>query len=169
MAVVALAVPVGVGVFKLAKKFLNAADSLGDVGKASKVARNADAAQAIGKANGVGELPADVATSFEGGKHTKITLKDDLTVRRYFGGSSPKEGRWFTSDYYATRKSAIDALSLPPGNAADSVVQSTIRKGTTVYVGKAAPMFGRAGGGSQLFVFDKHIPRYGTVLPVPGP
>ena len=54
MAVAALAVPVGVGVFKLAKKFLNAADSLGDVGKASKVARNADSAKAIAKSDGIG-------------------------------------------------------------------------------------------------------------------
>ena len=75
MAVVALAVPVGVGVFKVAKKFLNAADSLGDVGKASKVARNADAATAVGKADGVGDAAKAGARA------------DDLAAKRVAGRS----------------------------------------------------------------------------------
>jgi len=49
----------GAAAFKLIKKFANVGDSAGDVAKsANKVAKNADAAKAVGKADGLGDAAA---------------------------------------------------------------------------------------------------------------
>jgi hypothetical protein len=86
-----------------------------------------------------------------------LKLKEDLVVKRYYGGTADPRGRWVTTEELTD---PINQLALPPGNTAINVSSWTIPKGTEVLKGQAAPNFGRLGGAEQIFVpnLNKLIP-----------
>lgn len=103
------------------------------------------------KAGGA-SLTDDVARTFKGGQYTTRTLDEDLVLRRVYGGSSPELGPYWSRTGYSSSGRAMQYLSLPPGNTAESVATIRVPAGTTIHEGQAAASFGRAGGGNQVYI-----------------
>lgn len=59
-------------------------------------------------------------------------------------GKSGKLGHWISPKNYGS--AAKSKLALPPWNTAENTSQFLISKGSKVICGKAAPLFGQAGG-----------------------
>ena len=91
----------------------------------------------------------EVLSAFKGNPKLK-TLKWDTTVYRTWGGSSPEYGHWITPKNYGS--AARSMLSLPAGNSASNTSTFLITKGSSVLKGKAAALFGQAGGGIQWWI-----------------
>ena len=99
------------------------------------------------KSNGAN--PQEVLSTYKGTPKVK-TLKADTTVYRTWGGTTQELGHWVSPNNYGS--SARNLLSLPTSNTMTNTSSFLIRKGTTVLVGKAAPLFGQHGGGVQWWI-----------------
>ncbi len=82
-----------------------------------------------------------------------------MTVYRAHGGKAAKEGRFTSSDIFQSRVDVRKDLALLPewGNSITKMTKVELPKGTTVWVGKAAPQVSKngktlPGGGSQVFI-----------------
>ena len=107
-----------------------------------------------------GPLPPKHANNFEGGSYTQITLKEDATFYRGYGGSAGKVGSYMTRvPQNGGMQSQID-LALNPdwGNSAQYVTKVVVSRGTVIYEGTAASQTinGGAGmllgGGNQVYI-----------------
>ncbi len=92
---------------------------------------------------------SEVLSAYKGTPKVQ-TLKADTTVYRTWGGNSGKYGHWVSPQNYGPNAKSM--LSLPPVNTAENVSTFVLREGTSVLSGKAAPLFGQAGGGIQWWV-----------------
>ena len=59
-------------------------------------------------------------------------------------------GTWVSPGHYGS--SARSLLSLPAGNTMPHTSSFLLPKGTSVLAGRAAPLFGRSGGGVQWWI-----------------
>lgn len=100
------------------------------------------------KANGVTDIKGTMA-SFKGTPRLRM-LKTNTTVYRTWGGSSGRLGHWVSPKNYGA--SARSLLALPPTNTATHTSKFLLLEGTTVLQGRAASLFGQAGGGIQWWV-----------------
>ena len=98
------------------------------------------------------------------GDPTAITLKENISVYRYWSDISGERGRWATLDPNLSPEQARALLALPNDNYASSVTQFIIPEGTTVLVGKVAEQTSAEwsgayalGGGIQVFIPDKSV------------
>jgi hypothetical protein len=82
--------------------------------------------------------------------YDQITTGEPIVAYRVYGGASDRRGSWATDDEPRSRFEATAELALPPGNLARCVATITIHPGTTVRIGRVAPMFGYPGGAGQL-------------------
>jgi hypothetical protein len=109
--------------------------------------------EASKRAAGVGtSLSDDVARTFKEGAYTTRTLREDLVLRRVYGGDARQLGRYWSRTTYSSPGRARRYLALPPGNTAERVVTIRVPAGTTVHEGKAAASFGHVGGGNQVYI-----------------
>ena len=91
----------------------------------------------------------EVLATYKGKPRIKV-LNKDTTVFRTWGGKSGKLGHWISPKNYGS--AAKSKLALPPWNTAENTSQFLISKGSKVICGKAAPLFGQAGGGIQWWI-----------------
>lgn len=91
----------------------------------------------------------EVFSAFKGNPRLKV-LNSNTTVYRTWGGASSKFGHWISPKNYGS--AARRMLSLPPWNTATNTSSFLISKGSTVLSGKAAALFGQAGGGIQWWI-----------------
>jgi hypothetical protein len=90
------------------------------------------------------------------------TLAHDLTVYRYWGGTSAESGSpWFTPTRFENVSATRFSLALPANNTAQHVTVFTIPRGATILRGIAASMTGEpgfgpeaVGGGTQIYLPD---------------
>ncbi len=107
-----------------------------------------------GQVRAVLGLSAAERATFAGGAATRTVLAEDLVATRVFsriegvgGAGSGIGGRFFTTEAVTSGAQTARALALPPGNSAVFVEQALIPRGTVVYSGRAASLFGQPGGG----------------------
>jgi filamentous hemagglutinin len=107
--------------------------------------------------------PNDVnspAATFRGGSYTEKILDKDLILHRTYGDKAGPIGQyWSSTPQHGGLQSQLDAALNPSwGNNASKIHTITIPKGTTVYMGSAAPQTINAGtgvlygGAQQTFV-----------------
>ena len=116
-------------------------------------------------------MAPSIRETFAGGEVEQIILKTELIVSRVFSriegvigrGKSGISGRFFTTESISSSEEAIKVLALNPEfNEALFMGKAVIPKGSTIYIGKAAALFGQPGGGVQIFVDDvSNIAFYG--------
>lgn len=109
------------------------------------------------------EFHGQVVSGFDGDPMT-ITLKENVSVYRYWSDMSGERGRWATLDPNLSPEQARALLAFPNDNYASSVTQFIIPEGTTVLVGKVAEQTSAEwsgayaiGGGIQVFIPDKNV------------
>lgn len=115
-----------------------------------------------------GGLPGNVEKSFLSGSYTPTVAEEDITAFQYGpGGEYPT--RFSTPAEYSSSAEAQAKLALnPQQNPATFVREVTIPKGSTYFVGPAAPSYDQPGGGTQIFVFDPATYILGPWKPVPA-
>jgi len=99
------------------------------------------------KSNGAN--PKEVLSSYRGTPKVQ-TLQTETTAYRSWGGQTNELGHWVSPNNYGSN--VRNMLSLPPGNTAANISTFTLSRGTIVLAGRAAPLFGQAGGGVQWWV-----------------
>jgi hypothetical protein len=100
--------------------------------------------------------------TFLNGDATHMVLDEPLTVFRSHGGNASKVGRFTTLDVFDSRVDTRNGLALLQewGNSVTKLTTVELPKGTSVWVGKAAPQVGKngttlPGGASQIFIDGK--------------
>jgi hypothetical protein len=106
-----------------------------------------------------GPLPRDAHISFLRG-YECLQLDQRWVVVRYYGGSSHMLGHYFGVEVYETAEEARIAYALPPTNTCDCRVFFEMPIGSCICLGSVAPANWRAGGGSQVYVFDPEALTY---------
>ena len=90
-------------------------------------------------------------------------LQEDVIVNRVFSkiegvggrGKSGISGRFFTTENITSSEEARRVLALDPiFNEALFIEKVVIPKGSVIFRGKAAGLFGQPGGGIQIFIKD---------------
>jgi hypothetical protein len=96
-----------------------------------------------------------------------VTPPQGATWYRVFGGGSAQQGLWLTPTMPTSSSSAINSLSLHPGNTSEYYSTVHVPGGTRYQYGTAAPAWGRPGGEQQIQVFDR-LPStsWGTRVPL---
>jgi hypothetical protein len=94
---------------------------------------------------------AEVASGFPASGASLVRTTRAVPLQRLWGGVSKEIGRWWFSEGLG---GAAERLALPPGNPADRFLVAEIPANSEFLVGKAAPLFGQPGGGTQLFALD---------------
>ena len=89
----------------------------------------------------------EVLSAFKGNPQLK-SVKSNATVYRYWGGSSGELGHWVSPIDYGS--SARSLLSLPASNTMTNLSSFTVNG--IALQGKAAALFGQAGGGVQWWI-----------------
>ncbi|MCC8123419.1 MAG: hypothetical protein LIO58_07755 [Oscillospiraceae bacterium] len=113
-----------------------------------------------------GPLSEKVANSFNGATYNQVTLVEDTTLYRVYGGNANEiGGYWSLTPQNGGLQSQLD-LALNPswGNTAKHVTQITVPAGTTIYTGTAAPqnildsvgniIGSLPGGGRQVYILE---------------
>jgi hypothetical protein len=80
-----------------------------------------------------------------------------FTGYRVWGGTTREVGPWLTLAPPNSASAAIRDLALPAGNTAQFVSPVYVPPRIQYQWGKAAPNFGRPGGGSQLLLLEKQL------------
>ena len=91
----------------------------------------------------------EVLSTYKGNPKLKV-LNSNTTVYRTWGGASGQYGHWISPKNYGS--AARSMLSLPPGNTAANTSTFVISESSKVLSGKAAALFGQAGGGIQWWI-----------------
>jgi len=138
---------VGASYYKAGKAGWNFLKRADDVPTAPGV-RNAD------------ELSEQATKTFYGGKHVTITLDWDIELYRIFGGTTEMRGHWFAVVPPGNRQIAQNLYSLPSGNTGEYCVKALVPRGSVVDIGITSPLFGRSGGGVQVFVRNAELPTF---------
>ncbi|RMD66917.1 hypothetical protein D6833_00880 [Candidatus Parcubacteria bacterium] len=105
----------------------------------------------------------EIRDAFDG-EPIPITLQEDLTVTRYWSDPERKVGRWVTLRPDLHPEKARSILALPNDNLATNSSRFVIPKGSTVFVGTAAPQVDKSwaghyatGGGLQIYIPDPAV------------
>ena len=96
-------------------------------------------------------LIGDVSSSFNFGASVQVASTPINAVRVSSGAANNIRGAWSTTEVITSSSQARTLLALPPSNPAAAIGSVTIESGTTFVSGTAAPLFGQAGGGFQIF------------------
>ena len=91
----------------------------------------------------------DIINSFREGSINARQATGNENLLRFFGGDANDLGRF---NPQISQGSARNLLALPPNNTATGLTQFNLRPGATFFEGTVAPNFGKAGGGTQVFV-----------------
>jgi hypothetical protein len=112
-------------------------------------AEAADVSAVATVASDAAPLAQKIASTFEGGDYVAMTLQEDLTVYRGYGGPDAGPiGRWFGTVKPTTAAEAETMYNVRMyGNQLTDVSTVQIPKGTTVYYWRVA-----GGTGFQLFL-----------------
>jgi RHS repeat-associated protein len=111
----------------------------------------------VGLATGGVTYSPQVYDAYRAGRAYVVTLDRATTVYRYtgYGGGLAGQslsGQWWTTVLYSGSGQAIEELALPASNTATYVFSGVVPAGTQILVGEAAPLFGRVGGGVQIYL-----------------
>jgi hypothetical protein len=97
------------------------------------------------------EFHGQVISGFDGDPVT-ITLKENVSIYRYWSDISGERGRWTTLNPNLSPEEARSLLALPNDNYAFGVTQFIIPEGTTVLVGKVAEQTSTEWSGAYAIV-----------------
>ncbi len=112
-------------------------------------------------------LPENIGNSFRGGSYNQVILGRDTTFYRVYsrpefryGVPGQRYSYWSRSSARGTGAIIDGAIPVSRnGNVAEKQVAITLRKGTTVFDGYAAPLHrGPVGGGSQVVIERSSLP-----------
>lgn len=111
-----------------------------------------------------GSLKQEIAEIFSGGSYKEVTLTEDSTFYRVYGGDAREVGSFMSrTPQNGGMQLQID-LALNPswGNTASDVTKVIVPKGTIIYEGRAAPQIINGGAGTLIGGGNQvYIPREG--------
>lgn len=101
-----------------------------------------------------GPLADEIANTFRSGTYTKITIQEETTFYRAYGGKAEEIGSYWTrTKPQGPLQSMIDSALDPKwGNTATNVSTIKVPKGTTIFEGFASQQGGLLGGGNQVYI-----------------